>query len=232
MKSIKLLFLGVLLTSTSAMAQSAKYQKTMEANVAQLDTARSTETFTKLLNTFERVAIAEKTEWLPYYYAGYCANQLAYREKDKTLIDASADRADRYADKADSLSPNNSEVYCLKAIIGFGRIRVDMMSRGPKYGAISGELLGKAYKANPNNPRATLLIAQSKLNMPEGFGGDKAQGCQLIAKSLQLFAQESTTTIQPHWGKNQAESWAKKCSPPQTAQAAPAAAAPAPTANK
>jgi hypothetical protein len=71
---MKRIFLSLLFTgslATAAMAQSAEYQDAMTKQTADLD---SSSTFTpdglqQKSNTFERIADAEKTQWLPYYYA-------------------------------------------------------------------------------------------------------------------------------------------------------------------
>jgi hypothetical protein len=35
-----------------------------------------------LANNFERIATAEKNQWLPYYYAAFCQVNLGFIEKD------------------------------------------------------------------------------------------------------------------------------------------------------
>ncbi|MFD2574010.1 tetratricopeptide repeat protein [Spirosoma soli] len=201
----------------AAFGQSDKYQKAMEKNVAQFDSVRTTPTLLTLMNNFERIGSVEKSQWLPYYYAGMCAMNLANQEKDKNQVDSWADKADAFAIKADSLSPKNSEISCLRATIHFARINVDFMSRGPKYSALGGEALQQALTQNPNNPRAMVVLAQLKWSAPEGYGGDKAMSCQLAARATQLFAQNIPNTIEPHWGQSSAQQIMKKCEG-QTAQ--------------
>ena len=65
----KILILPLAFLFFSAHAQSEKYQKTMEARVIAIDTSRNPSDLTDLANAFERIAEAEKTQWLPYYYA-------------------------------------------------------------------------------------------------------------------------------------------------------------------
>lgn len=211
MKTIIITLVHLFLFGTTVFAQSDKYQKAMEKNVAQFDTARSTPTLLAITNTFERIATVEKTQWLPYYYAGMCASNLANRESDKNQIDTWADKAEMWAAKADSLSPNNSETSCLKAIIYFARINVDFMARGPKYSALGGQALQQALTQNPNNPRAMVVLAQLRSSAPEGYGGDKAQACQLANRAAQLFAQAPAAGIEPHWGSESATKLVKKC---------------------
>ncbi len=47
-----------------------------------------------MANNFTRIADAEKTQWLPYYYAAYCYTMDALREQDVSKKDAIADKAD------------------------------------------------------------------------------------------------------------------------------------------
>ena len=50
----------------------------MEARVAAIDTTRNPSELTDLANAFERIADAEKTQWLPYYYAALAAVNSGY----------------------------------------------------------------------------------------------------------------------------------------------------------
>ncbi len=136
---------------------------------------------------------------------------VANREPDKNQIDTWADKADALAGKADSLSPANSEISCLKATVHFARINVDFMSRGPKYSALGGQALQQALTQNPNNPRVMIVLAQLRSSAPAGYGGDKAQACQLANRAVQLFAQAPASGIAPHWGSESATKLAKKC---------------------
>ncbi|HLO81274.1 MAG TPA: hypothetical protein VK166_09960, partial [Chitinophagaceae bacterium] len=59
----------MLLVTIGASAQSDKYVKTMEDKVKALDTVSSVSGWQNMANTFERIGDAEKTQWLPFYYA-------------------------------------------------------------------------------------------------------------------------------------------------------------------
>ncbi len=211
MKTILLTLLTLSIFHSLSSAQSDKYQKAMARTVALFDTAQSVATTQTLLGAFERIAAVEKTQWLPYYYAGMNAVNRANREPDKNRVDGWADQADLFARRADSLSPANSEVSCLLAMIQFARINVDFMGRGPTYSARGAELLQQALKQNPANPRAMLVLAQLRSSAPAGFGGDKAMACQLASTALALYTTTSTDGIEPHWGRKNAQKMADKC---------------------
>ena len=64
----------LLITMLSAVAllssaQSEKYMKAMQEKISVMDTTRSPEILQGLSAAFERIGDAEKTQWLPYYYA-------------------------------------------------------------------------------------------------------------------------------------------------------------------
>jgi hypothetical protein len=88
----------------ASMAQSEKYVKAMESKVALLDSSRTAENFKELANGFERIAEAEKTQWMPYYYAAYCQVMAGTfsMPQDGSFGDNSS-ISDPYADKAEQL---------------------------------------------------------------------------------------------------------------------------------
>lgn len=198
----KLLMLSILLSSVMTWAQNEKYVKTMEQNIAKLDTASTFASYSTLANNFERIAKAEKTEWLPYYYAAYCNVITAFMGRDMSKADAIADKAEALINKADTLKSHNSEIMCVMSMVNSCRIMVDPQTRGMKYGMASGQNLAMAKTYNPDNPRPYLLEAQSKLYTPEQWGGGKAAAKASLEegkKKLANFKPESS--ISPKWGQ-------------------------------
>ena len=154
---LSLFFVGGL--ATAALAQSAQYQEIMSKQVGELDSA-STFTLDNMqqkANTFERIAEAEKTQWLPYYYAAYCEVMTAFMQKDNSLKDPLANKAEANLDMAEALSPSNSEIACIRSLVATVRLIVDPMTRGQKYGMESAKQLEQAKTYNPENPRTYLL---------------------------------------------------------------------------
>ncbi|GGF03837.1 hypothetical protein [Hymenobacter cavernae] len=207
-KFFLLLALG---SSTVSFAQSSKFQSAIEQNLAQLDTASTAAGFQKIGATFERIANAEKSQWLPYYYASYCGLKAVKFERDLNQIDAKLDKIEILTQQANTLSPNNSEIYCLNALISFARINVDFMARGPEYSALANKALQTAKQLNPANPRAYLLFGQSKYSTPPQFGGDRKLACQYFEKANSLFANAPASSIEPHWGKSEAVRYQGLC---------------------
>lgn len=181
---------------------SEKFQKAMQANLAIMDSSfKSPSGMQALSNSFERIAQAEKKEWLPYYYAALLQVNLGFQQQDKSLVDAIADRAEVLINKADSLSPENSEICCIKSMIASCRLMVDPMNRYMKYGQVSSGLLEQAIKLDPSNPRPYLLKGQSLKYTPEQFGG----GCKTATPLLETAAEKfisftPASPIHPNWG--------------------------------
>lgn len=208
----KIVLLAFISVNLGTMAQNKKYMDAMEKNVAGLDTSRTIEQLQPLENNFERIANAEKKEWLPYYYAAYCNVNMTYAVKKGDEIDVYCDKADALVKKADSLNPDNSEIQALKAQIAAARIGVNPMVRGRKYGPEAAELREKSKKLDPNNPRPWMLEGMSFFYTPAAFGGGKDKAKVSYTKALELFdAFKPASSIHPRWGKGTAEYFLKQC---------------------
>jgi hypothetical protein len=201
-----ILFLVILLTSIITFAQSDKYVPAMKKNIAMLDSAIQRGDMTVLANNFERIADAEKTQWLPYYYAAYCNVMLAFLETDKTKTDAIADKANDLITKAEGLAgKENSEIDVIKSMIASSHMMVDPQSRFMKYGPSSSENIKKAEALDPTNPRPVYLEAQAKFYTPAAFGGGKDVAKPLFEKALAMFdAFKPAGELYPTWGKSAA----------------------------
>jgi phosphoglycerol transferase MdoB-like AlkP superfamily enzyme len=115
MKFIISLFL-ILLLSDSVFSQD-KYESGMKINLAKMDECKNSNDYLKVSNSFERIAIAEKDKWLPYYYSALNCVLASYIDSSKTTKDIYLNKADKYINAADSLAPENSEIYTLKGML-------------------------------------------------------------------------------------------------------------------
>jgi len=194
-------------------AQNEKYVSAMKNNIAQLDSTHDVARLSELANNFERIADAEKTQWLPYYYASYCQVMNSIMETDKSKTDAIADKADQLIKKAEEINGGeNSETCVIKSMIATAHMMVDPQARWMQYGQSSTLELTKAKTLDPTNPRPVMLEGQSKFYTPEQYGGGKPQAKELFTKALQLFDQfKPSSELHPTWGKGATNYFLSQC---------------------
>jgi hypothetical protein len=199
---------ALLLSACFAFSQNEKYVKAMQEKVIAVDTTHSADGLKNLSAAFERIADAEKTQWLPYYYAAYAQITSAYYLGNGQMggmadtYDPIADKAEALLNKAEALNKDNSEIFVVKKMIASLRLMADPMSRYMQYGPIAQEALATAKKLNPENPRIYLLEGQDKFYTPEQFGGSKAEAKVLFEEALKKFdAFKPATEIDPSWGR-------------------------------
>ncbi len=206
-----LLLFALLIAGLSSFGQSEKYIKAMEKLVPAIDTTRNPAALNDLANSFQRIADAEKNQWLPYYYAALANVSSAYMSMGEgqtasaDKIDPVAEKAEGLLQKAEALSANNSEIFCLKKMIGTLKLMADPMNRYMTYGPAAAEALATAKKLNPENPRVYLLEGQDKFYTPEQFGGSKEEAKKLFQAAMAKYdSYKPESSIHPSWGKGQA----------------------------
>jgi hypothetical protein len=207
MKKITLFLLGTIIFCFSSFAQDEKYTMAMQEKVVAVDTVRKTDDLIALSASFERIADAEKTKWLPYYYAALTQVNAAYYlgeadMKKAEQTDPMADRAETLINKAEELSANNSEIFIVKKMIATLRMMPGEMDRYMKYGPVAEKALQTAMKLNPENPRVYLLQAQDKFYTPEQYGGSKEEAKKLLEvanKKYEVF--KPVSNLDPDWGR-------------------------------
>lgn len=212
-KTISLLLLVTF--ATTVFAQSDKYAAAMAPKVAVFDTTRSADGLKDLANSFERIGDAEKTQWLPYYYAALAQAMSGYMMMDPQnpagggmgdKTDPIADKAEALLNKAEAMQKDNSEIYVVKKMIATLRMMADPQSRYMTYGPQAQEALETAKKLNPENPRVYMLEGQDKFYTPEQFGGSKTEAKKLFETAMQKFdAFKPVNNLQPVWGRHTTE---------------------------
>lgn len=197
----------ILCFSIATYAQSDKYVPAMKKNIALLDSAMQKGNAKEIANNFERIGDAEKTQWLPYYYAAYSLILTTYTEKDKSKVDPIADKAEELILKAEAIAgKENSEIAVIKSMIASAHMMVDPQSRYMQYGAASASNIEKAKALDPTNPRPVYLEAQAKLYTPEAFGGGKSVAKPVFEKALVMFdIFKPVSELHPAWGKSMAQ---------------------------
>ena len=201
-----LLILGLIATAS---AQSDKYVAAMNKNLALFDSAKTSQDFQNLEASFERIANAEKTQWLPYYYAGLCEANYGFFDP-KGDKDAIGTKVLDLAAKADAIQKSDET----KAISYMGyilQLLVDPQGRYMTYGQNANKELEEGLKINPNNPRLYYLKGQGILNTPDFMGGGKAPAKPILEKAVELFNVEKPQPLYPSWGKSRAVAALEKC---------------------
>lgn len=211
MKKI-ILILVAFVISYSADAGDPKYMAVMERNVAMIDSATVTSTYTVASNTFERIANANPTEWLPLYYQAFCTIMIGMKQETPAKMDEYYDKAEAIINKADEISPENSEIAVVQSWINSMKIGVDPMTRGQKLGPKAGMLSDKALKLNSENPRAYFLKGSGLYYTPANYGGGKDKALPVLQTALEKFkAEKPVNKIVPHWGQAVTEQLIEKC---------------------
>src|SRR5665811_996590 len=93
---MKIIFLFTFLTvfSATGFSQSEEYVAEMKTLIPKIDTSfKNPSNLLNLANEFEHVAVEEKNQWLPYYYAAFCEVNYGFMEQDKDQVDGFVDKA-------------------------------------------------------------------------------------------------------------------------------------------
>ncbi|MGN6492337.1 MAG: hypothetical protein ACTHLE_10120 [Agriterribacter sp.] len=200
-KAVLITLFSILVMNVTA--QSDKYVKAMQSRLSAMDTVKTTAGWRSLADAFQRIGDAEKTQWLPYYYAALCLVTPAWMDAsiDK---DANATRVKELCDKAQAIE-DNAELYAVRNMAATQQMLVDPQNRWSIYGAEGEAAMKKGLQLDPNNPRLHYLQAAGIFNTPEQFGGGKAKAKPLLEKALSLFNAEKVKPLYPNWGKQQTE---------------------------
>lgn len=203
MKTIHFLLVTFLFISISAVsnAQSEQYFAAMKTNVQKLNTW--TDSPQNLVATFERIAQAEKTQWLPYYYASYASLIQSFslqtaEEKDKLI-----EHAQSLLDMASSLNPDLSEMMALQGFLYVAFLSSEPAGRSAEYSTKANESFEKAIALDAKNPRGHYLKGITVLNTPDFYGGGKKSAKPILEKALAAYSSfVPVSEIYPIWGKD------------------------------
>ncbi|MEP6676700.1 MAG: hypothetical protein ABJA78_16185 [Ferruginibacter sp.] len=196
----------MIIAAFSSSAQSEKFTKAMLANITKLDSAKTADEYLSVAAGFERIANAEKNQWLAYYYAAYGQALYGFVKQNTESYDNIADKAAALLNSADSLQKDNSEISCVKSMIATLHLLVNPYQRYMEYGPISTQALDLAKKQDPTNPRPYYLTGQTLKNTPEQFGGGCKTAKPVLEQAIQLYdAFKPVSEIYPHWGRKTTE---------------------------
>lgn len=212
MKKLFILTMLVVAFQFTVSAQSDKYVDAMKSALKQYQEAKeNAEGLAAAEAKFERIAEAEKTQWLPYYYAALIKVTMSFNnmggDRDKV-----ADEANELITKAEVLEKNNSEILVIKSMIQTAKMIVDPQARFMKNGMEASRLLEEAKKADVTNPRPYMIQATNLKNTPEQYGGGCKSAKPLAEKAVELYAAfKAKNELAPNWGKEASEGIVAAC---------------------
>lgn len=197
----KLIITAIALTMLgSVMAQQPNYESAIKETLTLLDSAKAPADMQQVIGRFTRISQAESKRWEAFYYLAYTQINFSFWEKDGDKKDAILDEAQKSIDKALEINGDKSELFALQGFLYQGRIQVSSM-RGMTYSPKATEILEKAIKENPENPRAHFLLGQNIYYTPSMFGGGSNNAKPKFQKAKELFEKENGKNgIRPKWG--------------------------------
>ena len=200
-----LIIFAISLFTISVSGQEDSYTSAMKSTLLQMDQATGAEEYLNCANRFERIASAEKSKWMPYYYASHCLAIMSFEESNGEQKDKILDRAQDMLDQSMELNPDESvksEIQVLQAFIYPSRIMVDPMGRGLIYFEKMFTSLETSKALNPENPRPYFLEGTYKLNIPAEMGGGAEAAKPILEQALALYASFSNADpLWPTWGE-------------------------------
>lgn len=200
------LILSIIAITLPTFTQENKYQEAMTSTIEALDNASGPDEYLECANRFERIASAEKTLWMPYYYASYSLVVMSFDEADGEKKDQVLDRAQELLDAALKLEPEESELHVLQAFLYPSRILVDPMGRGMIYMEKMFGSLETAKALNPDNPRIYFLEGVNKVNLPPSMGGGIELAKPILEEAMAKFEVfNSNDPLWPNWGEEAAK---------------------------
>jgi tetratricopeptide (TPR) repeat protein len=195
----------IILILVAVLSISDKYTEQMQKHIMQVYQAKSADDLQQSINALERIALAEKNKWEPYYYAAFAYVMMSNHTKEGSQKDLYLDKALSNIKSARANKHNESELDALEGFVHMMRVSVDPASRGQQYSGMAFQSFGKALAMNPNNPRALYLMAQMQFGTAQFFNQSTDEACGTLAKAVEVFENvQPESPLSPAWGKQMA----------------------------
>lgn len=215
MKTIKLSILFAL-AAVTGFAQ-GNYEKTMASSIMEVYQAKDAATYDQLANKFSRIAQAEADKWEPRYYEALAHVFKSFQIQDPAAKDAVLDQAHVALNAATKVDANNSEIVSLQGFVDMMKVSVDPANRGQSLTPKVMAAFGRAMAIDPNNPRATLFMAQMQIGTAQFFGTPIDEPCAMINKADELFKNaKPSSPLTPMWGQQMVGQYQQMCMNPGT----------------
>ncbi len=165
------------------------------------------------INLFERIAKAEKENWLPYYYAAQVHIVTTFMIKDAQEIESRLTKAQDFLNEAKTFSKENAEILIMEAMVYTSYVVYNPSVYGATHSAKVEALYQQAKILEPKNPRATLYHAEWKMGGAKFWGKDPKAFCPEIEKAILYFEKESKNDVPfyPQWGMDQVKRIQQSC---------------------
>ena len=199
MKKIILILAFVYAANATAQTQ---YEKGMTKAFELWENQKNTEA----AQLFERIATAEKDNWIPPYYAATLSILSAFEIKDEATLTAKLNKAKVFLDAASKISENNPEIMMSYALLNTAYIAFDGQKYGMTLSGTNTAIYKKALAIAPNNPRVILGKAEWDMGAAKFFGQPIKPFCNDVKRAIELFKkEEQTIKFYPYSGLDRAE---------------------------
>ena len=192
------------------LGQSPRYATAMKSDLQLMQEAKTMQDFNRVSAAFSRIGHAEKTLWVPFYYA-------ALSKLNGAMRDQSVDK-DKIGEEVDSLLAQaemlekNSELTTLHYYNEILKMSVNPQARYMEAAPLLEQYYQTAVAQDSVNPRIYFMKGQTVFHTPESFGGGKKAAEPIFEKSVKYFElQDTTAGFTPRWGKQQAEAMLQMC---------------------
>lgn len=168
---------------------------------------------TEASNLFERIAMAEPDNWLPYYYVALVNTTASFGVKDETKLSQQLNKAKEFIDVAKNISPKNPEILIVEAMMNTAWIAFDGATYGMTLSGKNTKLYNEAIELAPNNPRVIFSRAEWDMGSAQYFGKDTTPYCKDVERAIELFAtnEPKETPFYPNWGADRAKQVLSQC---------------------
>ena len=168
---------------------------------------------TEAISLFERIASAEKDNWLPNYYVALISTTEAFNPANKDKITDLLAKANAALDIELAKTPNNAELLVVQAMAKTALLASDPMTYGMTLSPKINGIYMKASMLAPENPRVVMCKAEFDLGGAKWTGADVKEICTRIEKSIDLFSKfKPENQFSPSWGLDRAQEALKNCS--------------------
>lgn len=198
----------IALVICSLLTAQSKYEEGMSKSLALWGEGKPSEASALM----ERIAAAEKSNWLPNYYVALINTTEGFNPANKDKVNGLLDKAQNALDQAMLLSPENPELMVVQGLIYTVMIVQDPMTNGMKYSPKVMEVYIKAKIIAPNNPRVVFSKADFEISGARWTGVDVSKLCLEVERSISLFENfKSEVPFYPNWGIERAKESLKNC---------------------